>query len=389
MKIFSKISRLSQRDLLFYIVVLLLIIPCTNLIPFKSLKGSYTETPVPKINADNWFSGSYQEQLEKYIAEKTLFRNLLIRINNQIDYSFFNKVNANSVIIGKENYLFEENYIKAYLGRDFIGKQKIKDKVKKIRSIQESLKLKNIDLVVVFAAGKATFYPQYIPDKYNPNEKSISNYELYAQEFKESKVNFIDFNHWFLQIRDTLKYPLYPKCGIHWSKYGEILVADSLIKYIQKMRGINMPQIIIDNVTYSSKMQYSDDDIEQGLNLLFNISDLEMAYPEFRIISDSSTKKPHVLVVSDSYYWGMFNWGISKKVFENGKFWFYNKQIFPDFNKTPLFVKDIDIKKEIEKQDVILLISTDANLFKFPFDFDDMVYKTLFDNHSNNNTRIY
>ena len=35
--------------------------------------------------------------------------------NNQIDFSLFDKVNANSVIRGKENYLFEINYLRACL----------------------------------------------------------------------------------------------------------------------------------------------------------------------------------------------------------------------------------------------------------------------------------
>jgi hypothetical protein len=35
-------------------------------------------------------------------------------MNNQLAFSLFNKAKANGAVVGKENYLYEENYIKAY-----------------------------------------------------------------------------------------------------------------------------------------------------------------------------------------------------------------------------------------------------------------------------------
>ena len=104
-----------------------------------------------------------------------------------------------------------------------------------------------------------------------------------------------------------------------------------------------------------------------------------MAYPIFQIIKNNNPLEVKVLTVSDSYYWGMFNWGLSKDVFGNGQFWYYNQQIYPDSYDNPLNVSDVDIISEVEKNNVIIMISTDANLYKFPFGFIDQLYNAYFD----------
>ena len=59
-----------------------------------------------------------------------------------------------------------------------------------------------------------------------------------------------------------------------------------------------------------------DSDVEDAMNLPFEIKDLEMTYPQFSFVSDSTTFKPKVITVADSFYWGMYNMGFSKKNLE-------------------------------------------------------------------------
>lgn len=359
--------------LLLFLMMLPLIQQKVQFIKLKPLKGSYSKVEKPTWSLKNWLEGEYQIQQEKYLNENIGFRNLFVRGYNQISFSWFNIARANGVVVGKDNYLYEEGYIKAYLGEDFIGDEKILSTVQKLKEVQDSLKNKHIDLVVVLAPGKGTFYPEFMPDEYQTKKKLTSNYETYVKLFGRNDVNFIDFNRWFLNLKDSTEFPLYPKCGIHWSKYGEILAADSLIKYIQKVRNVKMPQIQVSDIQSSRFMRDRDDDIEQGMNLLFNVPDLKMGYPNFTFTIDD-TVQPKVLTVGDSYYWGMFNWGLSRDVFNHGQFWYYNQQIYPDSYQNPLNVSEIDIKKEVEKNDVIVLMSTDANLHKFPFGFADQLH---------------
>jgi hypothetical protein len=82
-----------------------------------------------------------------------------------------------------------------------------------------------------------------------------------------------------------------------------------------------------------------------------------------------------VLAIADSYYWNIFNTRIPKNLFKNEAFWYFNKQIYPDFYFKPKHVEDINLKKEIEQQEVILLMVTERFLFKFGWNFIEDVYK--------------
>ena len=145
-----------------------------------------------------------------------------------------------------------------------------------------------------------------------------------------------------------------------------------------------LPYVQIDTVLTSSNMQDTDDDIEQSLNLFFNIPDLEMGYPQWKWIDSSTFYHPKILTVADSYYWGMFNFGMSTNAFGNGQFWFYNESIYPDSYSKPINVDDINLKKSVEQNKAVLLLFTDANLNRFGFGFiDDLYHEYYFSKVSN------
>jgi hypothetical protein len=367
------------KKILFISIVSLLSLPMAqqflNFREVKPLTGDFKEIEKPILTKQGWWSGKYQDDYQNYLNQNIGFRPLFVRVYNQIHYSLYNQAKANGVIIGKDNYLYEENYIGAFLGEDFIGKEEIKEKVRKLKKINDTLACKGIDLIIVLAPGKGSFYPEFIPDQYNIENRSISNYEVYSKEIKQLDLHLLDFNKWFKTVKNTARYPLFPKTGTHWSKYGEMKAADSIIKYLNSIQKENkIPELIIGEVKTSSKMIDTDNDIEKGMNLLFEIKNIEMGYPQFKVQENSNSESPRVLTIADSFYWGMFNFGLSRDVFNNGQFWYYNQQIYPDSYETPIKVEDINIIKEVEKNDAVILMSTDGNLYKFAFGFIDQLY---------------
>jgi hypothetical protein len=376
------------KRLILFIILFVFVLPVLqqlfNFVEIKPLKGSFEETSYTEISLNNWFDGSYQSNAGKYLKEEMGFRNWLVRLHNQISYSLFDHVNAKHVVIGKEGYLYTKAYINAYLGKDFIGENEIINKVDKIALIQDTLSKIGTDLIIIFAAGKGKFYNEYIPSKFNPSKVSVSNQDYYMSELKKKNISMIDFNSWFSQIKHNSEFPLFPKNGIHWSYYGEYLVADSIINYIEELKGINLPHFLTDSIIYDGKIRHGDDDIEQSMNLIFNLSSLKMAYPQFEIVGDSNTHSPDVLTIADSFYWGIYDLGLSKEIFNNSEFWYYHKKIYPQSFKKELLVENVDLKSRIEKQDVIILMSTDATLEKFTFGFIDDVYNIYFSNDNPN-----
>lgn len=183
----------------------------------------------------------------------------------------------------------------------------------------------------------------------------------------ERDLNVLDVQNWFLNARDTTRWPLFPRTGIHWSKYGEYLVMDSLIKTIEIVRGVELTQIVLDSVTTSTSMQDTDDDIERSMNLIWDIPDFEMRYPYFHFSRSDSAQRPKVLTISDSFNWGMFNAGFSQEVYAGGEFWYYFKDIYPLRDGAQIEVDDLFLLDEYEALDAIVLMCTEINIYSFDF----------------------
>jgi hypothetical protein len=323
----------------------------------------------PTLSFDSWTNETFQESTEKYLNQEFGFRNWFVKLHNQIEFSLFDATNAHSVVIGKENYLYEENYIKGYYGQDYIGDSLMHEKVKRIKFLQDTLSSLNKELVVVIAPGKATFYPEYIPEHLK-SEKSRTNLEAFRDLAKEDQLQLIDFNTWFVDQKTKSEYPLYPKTGIHWSRYAMNLVIDSLLTYIEQKRNTDLPDVAIAQPVLSENLIDPDRDIEDGMNLLFDISNEPMADADISY-DEAGKTKPKAIVISDSFFWGLYGKGILKHAFNNGEFWFYNREIHTPDKDGPGLVSEVDYFSEIMKTDVIILMTTDANLPKFPWGFDE------------------
>lgn len=360
---------------LFLIVLILLILPLIQnkfgFVKEELLKGSVVQPEKKYFSIKEWMSGDYQLAEEKYLNETFGFRNLFIRINNQIAFSLFNQAKANGVLVGKNNYLYEEGYINAYYGTDFIGIDSITHRIERLTFIQDTLKKLNKTIIVVFAAGKGSFYPEYFPDKFI-KEKGKTNYEYHVKLAKEFGLNYIDFNKYFIDNKSTSKYPLYPQYGIHWSTYGSCLVADSMIRYIEKIRNIDMPNLYWKDVEWADAKE-TDYDIGDGMNLLFYLKSNKMAYPNIQVQSDSDKIKPSALVIADSFYWGMYGTTFTRAL-SNNHFWFYNKQVYPDFYQNGLETSKVNLKDEIANHDIIIIMATDASLPRLGWGFIENAY---------------
>lgn len=368
----------SFKKVLFVTILGLLFLPLfqfsLNLFRIKPLKGAIEYPSDVTFVPLEWFSGEYQVTKENYLNDNFGFRPFFVRVNNQLSFSLFNRAHANGVVIGKNNYLYEENYIKAYYGRDFLGEDKIKDKINKLIFINDSLQKLNKTLILVFAAGKGSFYPEFIPDEY-VSERGLTNNEVYVRESSRAGLKYIDFNTYFVQQKFKSKYPLYPQFGIHWSYYGMCLAADSIIRFIEHHRNIDMPSVYWEEVK-TGKPRMQDSDIAEGMNILLTPATFKMAYPQLLFESDSNKVKPSILVVSDSYYWGMYDFGIGR-CFTNHHFWYYNRQIYPESFKQPLETPQVSLSEQVANHDVFLIMATEATITDFGWGFIDNLYYFL------------
>jgi hypothetical protein len=176
----------------------------------------------------------------------------------------------------------------------------------------------------------------------------------------EAGVNIIDFNRYWLLMKDTSRYLLYPKTGIHWSCYGAVLAADSVTRYLEKKLGTSIPHIVIDSIEVSKEARFEDNDIDRTLNLIWEIPHPAYAYPFYHYQRDTFVKKPSVLFIGDSFYWNWYNPGIIENLFSNKEFWYYDKDVYPETFSKPVSTADVELIRAIERQKIIVLLQTNA-----------------------------
>jgi hypothetical protein len=344
-----------------------------NLIHLYQLAGDVGPKTDTTLSINTFFSGVYQHKINERLASGFGFRSLLIKLNNQVSFSLFHKVNARGVIAGKDQYLFETTYMNAQLGKDFIGEDSINNRLKQLKLISDKLQVLNKQVLLVIAPSKPSFYREFLPDEY-ARRSNKNNYSVVSKGIKEHQLNCIDFSAYFNTLKASSNYPLYPKHGNHWSTYGAYLASDSIIKSIEWLRKTDLPDLSVKNLKMEQPKN-DDKDIEYGINLLFKLKSFNLAYPEIAIDTNGKTK-PNVLVIGDSFYWNLYHLGIDK-CFNRSQFWYYNQAVYPVTTQKQVMTNELDFNEEMDKYDVIIILATESNIHNFGWGFIGQAEKYL------------
>ncbi|MBC8082547.1 MAG: hypothetical protein H7Z21_04990 [Hymenobacter sp.] len=375
------------KRLLLCLLLLVLILPAvqTRFPIFKmGSLGGYTERASrPDFNWPSLFDNSYQPALEKYVEDRIGFRELLIRLRNQLAYSFFSVVKAHKILLGDDHIALDENFIRGYLGQDFKGESEVRANVRKFKAVQDTLARRGILLVFAIAPNKTYFYAEKQPAYFRQQPHLKSNYTAYAQEMHRKGVNLVDLAQIFQQWKDTASYPLFPHGGVHWSGYGITLAADTLFRYIEQRGRFDLPDHAAVSRTITNEPSGTDNDAAKTMNLIWEPTAFEMAYPDIKFeLPKPNQQKPNMLIVGDSFVWSLIGFYpyIQNLFSDKTQFWYYNTQVqygTRDDMSPGREVALLDRKAEILAQDVVLILVNQYNLGSFDNGFTTNAYDLL------------
>ncbi len=331
-----------------------------------NLIGIVISDEKPKFSFGAWLDGSYQAEQEDYQNDHWAFKEKMVRLNNQFYYKAFNQIRVNSFVSGKDNYVFSEGYVFSAFGDDLLKESTVLTLLEKAKVVQDTLKKKGIDLMLVFAPGKGKFCKEFVEDKY-VHPVNTTNHDLFLSSCKKLGNNFLDLYQYFENIKTKSPYPLFPKFGHHWSYYGECIAVDTIIKYIEQLHDTDLPDIHWNNIEVVDTARYRDADVLKSMNLNSNPDqNMKLAYPDVQFEADSLKNRTRVLTVSDSYWYGPVYMGVDQSCFAGGQFWYYYNKVIPSpIEGQKVEAWELDLKKEIESNQVIMLLYSDANLLNF------------------------
>jgi hypothetical protein len=315
-----------MRKPIFILLVIFLLMPLFfSIVKFDIIRkidsplvGAY-ETPVlPTIFLTDILNGKFQTGFEKYFNYKLRGRSIMSRTYNQMLYTVFQAGSNNSILIGKNGYLFELAYPEAYLNEP-TEKQKhdLHDKILTLAALQETLKEMGKSLFVIITPSKVSIYPEYLPDDYRKYVEMKNRGEEYSQNFYEYFISqagniglkYFDYHDTFLELKKN-EVEIFSKGGTHWNGLAVIEYFNDFIKTVnlERKNKIGMVKKIKVTPVWSNAFM-TDNDLEILLNLFpsykgINIFPKTQFYSyHMETLSIPTAYRPDVFVMGGSFNW--------------------------------------------------------------------------------------
>ena len=371
--------KITYALILFALLMVFLFVPIiqewTDFIPVRPLKGVIMETPKPELTFDNYKSNIYQTQIEKYASEHFGLREPVIRIYNQYVWSAYNKTYCHFIVPGKHGYLYYALAVKEHFGTELLHHYKsneaaMKDvdtELRMMNKLRHVLKDYGIEFLAFIAPDKPEVYPEYLPRR-DADTSTIHIDEYFSRRMTETGFPFINMTDWYVQMRDTASFPLFPKTDSHW-RYASIYGFDSLFRFINTLDGeAKFPTLHIGPpIVYESDKLEGD---EETLNLLFRIHDDKTQYKSnITVEPDSTHRKPKVLFVGDSFIYSMNDFMPVREIMADREIWFYNNTAYEGFDNKTESVKDIDRLSHILNADYVVFYSAGHQWWEATYGF--------------------
>lgn len=360
-----------------------------HLFDLKQLVGVMVEAKKPELTKENYVSGQYQQQMEAYAGQNFGFHESIIRLYNQYLYDFYRKTYNEEIIPGRDGWFYYQQNVNDYYGTEMYRWQPTVEKACATYDREARLmwKLRGVlhdydkEFLMFMAPEKGFLYPEHLP-KRQIDTTTINARLYYSQKFDEYDFPYIEMTKWFQAIKeaDTVPYILIPQSGAHWS-FSSVIAADSLFRFMGSLKNEKLGTLKVGPLRESSEQtKIGDYDLENTLNLWRTVSHKgeKLLDAEVTVISDSTTVKPNVLFVGNSYLFRMNYFVPFEDMFSYTDYWFYNSTAYyGEHYALKRSVWEIDFLQRLMDADYIVWFTTGNQMYKVSYGFVERALMTL------------
>ncbi len=360
-----------------------------HLFDLKQLVGVMVEAKKPELTKENYVSGQYQQQMEAYAGQNFGFHESIIRLYNQYLYDFYRKTYNEEIIPGRDGWFYYQQNVNDYYGTEMYRWQPTVEKARATYDREARLmwKLRGVlhdydkEFLMFMAPEKGFLYPEHLP-KRQIDTTTINARLYYSQKFDEYDFPYIEMTKWFQAIKeaDTVPYILIPQSGAHWS-FSSVIAADSLFRFMGSLKNEKLGTLKVGPLRESSEQtKIGDYDLENTLNLWRTVSHKgeKLLDAEVTVISDSTTVKPNVLFVGNSYLFRMNYFVPFEDMFSYTDYWFYNSTAYyGEHYALKRSVWEIDFLQRLMDADYIVWFTTGNQMYKVSYGFVERALMTL------------
>ncbi|MBE6335089.1 MAG: hypothetical protein E7066_00190 [Lentimicrobiaceae bacterium] len=345
---------------------------------FKALAGVTDKVEMPELNFNTYSDGSFQSDYDEYLMQNFGFREPLLRFYNQYLWSLFGKENIDHIVPGKEGWIFYKHHIDDYYGQEMYRWQNNTDaaidryerEISLMKKLRGVLKEYGIEFLMFVAPDKAFIYPEYLPYQ-EFDTTTINARKYYVERFVEEGFPHIDMTEMFIKMKDTTDYLLMPSKGAHWNNtcvYG----VDTLLRLMETLKNDKLAEFKYGEAIPSYRHLKAEADIEGYMNLIFPKRIPEKFQTKerlFEIITDSSTVKPNVLFVGNSYLFQIYDYIPVEEIFSDMNHWYYNNVSYSGFKRLYKNINDIDRLQTILLSDYVVWFADGCQIYKTSYGF--------------------
>lgn len=364
--------RMAMLAVFAVLLLLPLLQELTGIFPERPLAGVENPPSEVELNAASWLDGTFQKDFETQYYQWMGLRSAMVRGSNQLDYSLFGLL-YDRTLVGESGELFRRTSYEALTGRDYIGHEKVAYHANHLAYLQQYLFQRNIRLLPVITPTKLRCMPQEKVN-YDLSPLDTTNYDAYLKAFSQYQLAYLDLTEVLSKAIKDDPHRVFPKTGSHWTDYGAALGFRFIVEQMEASTGLDYADFSIEGFETTSEMRGTDADAGDILNLIRDFDPAPIDYPELSFANQAPKVRPRVLVISDSFWWKIYDQQLHAKTFAPGaQYRYYNWEVFSENWEGARNIEEFDLAKTLESIDWIILATNEGNFRKFPFGFLDQV----------------
>lgn len=294
-------------SLIILLPVMLMAIKALFLIDVDVELNGYTDSvEEQELTFKSFISGEYQSSAAMYLDEQMPLRGVYTKTYNTVRFNLFNEGKRP---VGKDNYIYESNYINSELSigkdDDFSSENNLKkmnEFIGHLSSVQQKLNNSGKDLYVYVIPSKAHVFSDKIPQKYvvlkNDNKPYIA--DLFREQIAATGIKTLFCE----DLLDELEYPSYYPSGIHWSRTYEQVSSQRIVNDLAELTGKQYRNITFTDVEESSTPFWRDADVWELANIW---NKLEGTFYQYSTVPSEYDyfEKMRILIYGDSFVHGL------------------------------------------------------------------------------------
>lgn len=239
----------------------------------------------PKMTtAEGKVNLAFFQQFEKYFSEHFAFRNELVYADSRIQSDIFKSSGVDSVVNGKNGWLYYKSTLNDYLGKDVMSERELYNLAHNISLVNKYLEIRGKKFLFTVPPNKNTLYGDNMPYYYSYKVEDRHNIDSLAEVLGEAGVPYADL----LQLFKNQEEILYLKRDSHWNNKGALLaynlIMDSIGQSHDDYSGVT-PNRSMDALGDLSKMVYTFYG-EKELNYNYEIDEKASYRGEFKSVED-------------------------------------------------------------------------------------------------------